>query len=89
MSKQGLEDEDKFLSKEPIDSSIFPKSGPVTVSVASQKVMAFTQSYPPTQDPFMTNYPYANPWATKKDNKGKKDKPAGPSRPVVKGEVAL
>ena len=43
-----------------------------TASDAAGQIIAFTNSWP---DPFHPTYPYANPWATKKDNKGKQDPP--------------
>ena len=48
------------------------------VSQAADRICNFTRSWP---DPFAPDFNYANPWLTKKDNKGKKDRPAGSSRP--------
>ena len=36
------------------------------------QIIDFTTKNP---DPFSPEYPYANPWLTKKDNKGEKDAP--------------
>ena len=44
---------------------------PLPLPLAAQ-IIDFTLKYP---DPFSEDYPYANPWLTKKDNKGKKDAP--------------
>ena len=60
---------------------------PMSASEAAVKIVGFTKTW---ADPFRPDFPYANPWATKKDNKGKKDRPAGPVRPgLVKGDVSL
>jgi hypothetical protein len=89
MSKESMVDEEKFLTKNTMESPIFPRSGPVPSSVAAQKVINFATQWPPTGDPFMPTYAYANTWVPKKENKGKKDRPVGPSRPSIKGEIAL
>ena len=46
-------------------------------SEASQQIIAFTNSIP---DPLNPSFPYTNPWATKKENKGRKDAPPVPKK---------
>ena len=41
-------------------------------SMPRPQVIAFATQNP---DPFSPDFPYANPWYPKKDNKGKKDAP--------------
>ena len=65
---------------------IFPRSGPMPASEAAKKIEEFTKSFP---EPFAVGpgiagplaYPYENPWASKKDNKGKKPRPPGMHKP--------
>ena len=61
---------------------------PMVKSAAAKKIQEFTKAWP---EPFAPAYPYSNPWANKKDNKGKKDRPASVQiRPgLAKGEVSL
>ena len=61
---------------------------PMKASEACKQITDFTKTWP---EPFAPSYAYANPWATKKDNKGKKDRPAGPMKPgfAKNGEVTL
>ena len=60
-------------------SPVFPHSK-TTVSASAQRIVDCTQSAP---DPFMPNFPYASPWVTKKDNKGKKERSGPPQRCAV------
>ena len=58
---------------------------PMSASEAAAKIKEFTETWP---DPFKPGYQYSSPWATKKDNKGKKERPAGSIRPgLSKGGV--
>ena len=47
---------------------------PMSASEAAAKVKAFTETWP---DPFVPGFQWANPWAQKKENKGKKERPPG------------
>ena len=58
---------------------------PSKASDAVAKIVKFTKEWP---DPFAPNYPYSSAWATKKENKGKKDRPAGAIKPSMR-EVKL
>ena len=51
---------------------------PMSASAAAKKIQEFTNKW---ADPFSPSYAYANPWSNKKDNKGKKERPAGPVKP--------
>ena len=55
---------------------------PMPESKAAEKIKAFTETWP---DPFNPTYPYANPWATKKESKGKKERKGEAVRPTAKG----
>lgn len=82
--KQQMQDEIAFFKgtqKHPlyVDAS--------KASEAAAKIKTFTETWP---DPFSPSYAYANPWSNKKENKGKKERPAGPTRPPMqKGSVNL
>ena len=51
---------------------------PMPASEAAQKIKEFTKAW---AEPFAPSYNFSNPWATKKENKGKKERPAGKFRP--------
>ena len=50
---------------------------PMKASAAAASIANFTTKW---ADPFMPSYQYTNPWAAKKENKNKKERPAGPKR---------
>ena len=77
MTAQSMKELVAYVEGEAGTSAIFPGKA-TTASAASQRIIKFTESWP---EPFSDKYPYANPWLQKKDNKGKKDRPAGPFRP--------
>ena len=59
---------------------------PMSAAAAANKVKDFTETWP---DPFKANYQWANPWANKKENKGKKERPPGPIKPSKYSAVEL
>lgn len=77
MTYDGMKGEVSYLEGGTGASPIFPGKA-TSARIASERIMKFTESWP---EPFSDKYPFANPWMQKKDNKGKKDRPAGPSRP--------
>lgn len=63
--------EAKFNDGDPEDAAFFKGEN-------KQAFKTFTQTWP---EPFAPNYPYENPWAAKKENKGKKPPPNEATRP--------
>ena len=92
--KEDLEREIKFHKGELTNMTHLLYRDNMTASAAAEEIRKFTEAWP---DPFLAgssapslNYPYSNPWGNKKDNKGKKDRPAGAYRPAkVAGGVSL
>ena len=90
MTPDAMSAEVAFLSGDAPSSPVFPKTGKAKASHASEKIIEFTQKWPPSGEPFLPSYNFANPWATKKDNKGKKERPASVAiRPGLKKDVPL
>ena len=83
-SRASLQHEIDFLKNGQNKGQLF-RGQPCKASAAADELKKFTEEWP---DPFKPNYAYANPWAQKKENKGKKERPAGPVRPK-RNEVAL
>ena len=84
VSEEMLKDEIAFL-KNGQEKGVLFKS-PMNASEAGKQIEEFTKKWP---EPFAPNYGFTNPWASKKENKGKKDRPAGPVRPKLGGNVTL
>jgi len=72
MSEECVKEEYQWANGNNGGSALF---GPaiMTGKLAASKIKMFTES---CVDPFKIEYAYANPWVAKKDNKGKKDRPA-------------
>ena len=79
MTQEAASKEAKYLEGGEVPSPVFPGKA-TSVQTSCQRIVACTGSVP---EPFSANYQYANPWLTKKDNKGKKDRPGPPQRPAV------
>ena len=73
MSEDCVAEEYKWANGNNGGSALF---GPAIMSgnKAAGLIKLFTES---CADPFKLEYAHANPWVAKKDNKGKKDRPAG------------
>ena len=57
---------------------------PSTASEAATALKKFTETW---NEPFDPKYPYESAWCNKKENKGKKPRPAGPYKPPMKNDV--
>ena len=79
VSEAALKAELAFLKGTP-NPPLFQE--PMKESEAAEKMKTFTETWP---DPFSPAYNYVNPWATKKESKGKKERKGEPARPPAKG----
>ena len=77
-TKEAIEKEIAFLKGTP-SPPLFDE--PMLESQAAEKIKAFTETW---QDPFSPSYGFINPWATKKEGKGKKERKGEPVRPTAK-----
>ena len=85
LSEEAIKQEIAFLNDGTCASNLF--KDPMNASDAAAKIKSFTEEWP---DPFAPTYNYSNPWGNKKDNKGKKDRPASVKlRPGYGGDVTL
>jgi hypothetical protein len=68
---RALQKELDFLSGTTTGSAVYDSSPCMGAKKTCEKLLEAVM----IDDPFATNYCYANPWVAKKENKGKKDAP--------------
>lgn len=76
INEQDLKDEIAFHQGK---ESLPLYMSPMSATDAAKKIQAFTTEY---AEPFAPNYAFSNPWANKKDNKGKKER-TGQIKPKI------
>ena len=84
ISEEAVKDEIAFLKGSSTPTALYNKAS--TAKEAADQIKGFTESYP---DPFAPGFNFINPWATKKENKNKKDRDPSKIRPKMSSDVSL